>query len=170
VDDPGLKKYDGLGFRNVLETPCEPQYHMANLAPKNAFKWPPHPERTVCKDPIVVCGDIRTAAMFKIEAIDIADKGFHVPYYRRQMVILDKVLANPAIEEDKILGLFSKEENEGIYPALSQIMIQALNEELELIGYLEIKNGKVTVTQKGEAKLEDFKKSLTVEERDALKL
>lgn len=170
VEDPNFKKYDGLGFRNILETSYEPKFHMANLVPQNAFKWPPHPERTVCKDPIVICGDLRTAAMFKIEAIDIADKGFHVPYYRRQMIILSKVLSNQGVNENKILELFSKEEIEGIYPALSQILINVLKEELELMGYLENKNGKVYVTKKGEEKLGDFRKNLTIEEKDALGL
>ncbi|RJR41076.1 MAG: hypothetical protein C4576_18695, partial [Desulfobacteraceae bacterium] len=27
--DPSMKKYDGLGFRNVFETHVEPRYHMA---------------------------------------------------------------------------------------------------------------------------------------------
>ena len=85
-----------------------------------------------------------------------------------KLVILKKVLPKPGIEVDKILNEFSKKEIEGIYPALNQVMMQVLIEELELIGYLEIKDGKATVTKKGEAKLEDFKKSLTTEEREAL--
>jgi len=166
--DPSLKKYDGLGFRNVLTTYVEPQYHMANLAAPNAFKWPPHPERTVAKDIMVICPDIRTSALLKLEAFDLSDKGYDVPYFRREMTILKKVLPKPGIKVDKILNEFSKEENEGIYPALSQIMVQALVEELEVMDYLEIQNGKASVTKKGEAKLEDFKASLSAEEREAL--
>ena len=166
--DPSLKKYDGLGFRNVLTTYVEPQYHMANLAAPNAFKWPPHPERTVAKDIMVICPDIRTSALLKLEAFDLSDKGYDVPYFRREMAILKKVLPKPGIKVDKILNEFSKEENEGIYPALSQIMVQALVEELEVMDYLEIQNGKASVTKKGEAKLEDFKASLSAEEREAL--
>jgi len=168
--DPSLKKYDGLGFRNVLKTYVEPQYHMANLVAPNAFKWPPHPERTVAKDIMVICPDIRTSVLLKLEAFDLSDKGYDVPYFRREMAILKKVLPKPGIKVDKILNEFSKEENEGIYPALSQIMVQALVEELEVMDYLEIQNGKATVTKKGEAKLEDFKASLSAEEREALKL
>jgi len=168
--DPSLKKYDGLGFRNVLKTYVEPQYHMANLVAPNAFKWPPHPERTVAKDIMVICPDIRTSVLLKLEAFDLSDKGYDVPYFRREMAILKKVLPKPGIKVDKILNEFSKEENEGIYPALSQIMLQTLVEELEVMDYLEIQNGKATVTKKGEAKLEDFKASLSAEEREALKL
>ena len=170
VHDESLKKYDGLGFRNVLETPVEPKYHMANLAPANAFKWPPHGERTVAKAAMVVCGDIRTAAVLKMEAFDISDKGHDVPYFRRNMVILSKVLPKQGIRVDKILDEFSREEIEGIYPALSQILVQALVDELELMDYLKIQDGRASVTNKGEAKLEDFKASLSAEEREALKI
>ncbi len=170
VDDPSLKKYDGLGFRNVLETIVEPKYHMAGLQPPGAFIWPPLDKRTVASTPMVVCGDTRTAAMFKVEAIDLGDAGYDVPYYRRQMVILHKVLANQGIAEDKVLGLFSNDENFGIYPALSQVLIEALDDELEAVGYLERKNGTVTVTDKGKQKAEAFKASLPAEDREALGL
>ena len=86
------------------------------------------------------------------------------------MSILKKVLPKPGIKVDKILNEFSKEEIEGIYPALGPVMVQALVEELELMDYLEIQNGKATVTKKGEAKLEDFKASLSAEEIEALGL
>ena len=170
VKDSSLKKYDGLGFRNVLKTIVEPEYHMRNLEPLDAFTWPPKGERTVAQGVMAVCGDKRTAMVMKIEAFDLSDKGDATPYFRRQMVILSKVLAKPGIEADKILGEFSKEENEGIYPALSPIMVQALSEELELMGYLEIKDGKASVTKKGEKKLEDFKAGLSAEEREALRI
>ena len=106
----------------------------------------------------------------KIEAFDLSDKGDAVPYFRRQMSILSKVLPKQGIQVDKILNEFSKEQIEGIYPALSQIMVQVLSEELEVMDYLEIKEGKASVTKKGEAKLESFKKSLSVEEREALNM
>jgi len=170
VKDPSLEKYDGRGYRNVLETRVEPPYHMANLRPANAFKWPPHGERTVSRDPLLICSDQRTSAVLKLEAFDLSDKGFDIPYFRRQMAILSKVLPKQGIEVDKILNEFSKEQIEVIYPALSQILVQLLVEELELMGYLKIQNGKASVTKKGEAKLEDFKASLSAEERDALQI
>lgn len=76
VKDLSLKKYDGLGFRNVLETSVEPKYHMANLLPANAFKWPPYGERTVIKTPMVICSDVRTSMLMKLEAFDLSDKGY----------------------------------------------------------------------------------------------
>jgi uncharacterized repeat protein (TIGR04076 family) len=168
VKDPSKKKYDGLGYKNVLKTIQEPQYHRSNLIPTNAFKWPPHNERTVAMDVTVLCPDTRTSVLFKLDAIDLADKGYTNPFFRRQMAILKKVLAKPGTKVDKILNEFSKEEIEGIYPALSQVMVQALVEELELIGYLEIQNGKASVTKKGGVKFEDFKAGLSSEEREAL--
>jgi hypothetical protein len=170
VHDESMKKYDGLGFRNVLETAEEPQYHMANLAAPNAFKWPPHAERTVAKAPTILCGDIRTCVVMKMEAFDISEHGHDLPYYRREMVILNRVLAKPEIKMEKILGEFSKQEIDGIYPALSQMIIPMLVEELQLIGYVDVKDGNVTVTKKGVTKLNRFKDSLTKEEKAALKV
>jgi hypothetical protein len=169
--DETKKIYDGIGFRNVLETAVEPPRHIAALKPKNAFDWPPASERTVFLDrSIVICGDTRTSLIAKIEAFDLADKGDSVTYFRREMSILHKVLPKPDIPADQILGEFTKEQIEDIYPALSPIMIQILCEELELMGYLKISKGKATVTPKGEKKLRAFKKALTREERQALKI
>jgi len=170
VKDPSAKIKDGLGFRNVLKTPVAPKYHMANLMPADAWKWPPHGERTIARDPMVICPDTRTSVLLKLEAFDLSDKGFDIPFFRRQMAVLGKVLPKQGIVVDKILNEFSKEQIEEEYPALGQIFLQILVEELELIGYLEIKNGKASVTKKGEAKLKDFKASLSAEEREALQI
>jgi len=170
VKDPSLKKYDGLGFKNVLETIVEPQHHMARLQPAEAFSWPPQKERIIRRNTGVICGDTRTSMAMKIEAFDLSDKGDATPYFRRQMSILHKVLIKPGIKVDEILNEFSKEQIEGIYPALSPIMVQVLSEELELMGYLEIKNGKAFVNKKGEAKLKNFKSELSSEEREALQI
>jgi ribosomal protein S19E (S16A) len=86
------------------------------------------------------------------------------------MSILSRVLPKPGIAVDKILNEFTKKEIEDIYPSLSQILVQALVEELELMGYLEVKDGKAKVTDKGAKKLESFKASLTAEEKEALKM
>jgi len=169
VVDPGLKKYDGVGFRNVFQTYTEPKYHMANLA-SGGFKWPPPEERTVRKNITIICPDYRTSVRVKLEAFDLSDKGRNIPYYRREMVILHKILKKPGIRVDKILEEFSKEQIEGIYPALSQIMVQALVEELELMSYVDIHDGRVSINKKGEAKLRDFRAGLSKEERQALEI
>jgi hypothetical protein len=169
--DRAKQIYDGIGFRNVLQTAVEPPRHIAGLQPKHAFEWPPAAERTVFLDnSIVVCGDTRTSLMMKIEAFDLADKGDSITYFRREMSILHKVRPKPGIKVGRILGEFTKQQIEGIYPALSPIMVQILSEELELMGYLKIEKGKAFVTAKGEAKLKAFKKGLSKEERQALRI
>jgi uncharacterized repeat protein (TIGR04076 family) len=165
--EPKNKKYDGIGFKNVLETYSEPKYHMANLA-SSGFKWPPPTERIAKKDVTIICPDYRTSVKVKLEAFDLSDKGRNIPYFRRQMVILDRILKKPGIKMDKILGEFTKKEIEGIYPALSPIMVQALTEELELMSYVTIREGKITVNAKGKKKLAEFKSGLSKEEIKAL--
>jgi len=168
---PDLAKYDGLGFRNVLETPHEARYHMANLTPANAYKWPPHGERSVSKESgNVMCPDIRTSMLMKVAAFDLSDKGYDVPYFRREMVILDRVLKKQGIATTGIMDEFSKEEIEEIYPALSQMMVDCLNDELVLVDYLQIKDGKAYVTDKGREKAAAFKASLSAEEKEALRI
>jgi uncharacterized repeat protein (TIGR04076 family) len=170
VKDPSKKKYDGLGYRPVLKMYKEPKYHMANLFFPHAFEWPPHKERIVNKEVTVMCPDIRTAMVLKLEAFDISDVGFSPPYFRRQMSILSKVLAKPRIDVEKIPNEFSKEQIYEIYPPLVREMLLPLVEELELFDYLEIKDGKATITKKGQKKLKEFIASLPTEEREALKL
>jgi uncharacterized repeat protein (TIGR04076 family) len=168
--DPNMKKYDGLGFKNVLETIKEPPYCMTHLVPPNSFKWPPHKERTVAKDIIVICPDARTSTAFKLEAFDLADKGYALPFFRRMMTILDKVLKKQGIKTDKIIDEYSKKQREEIYPALSPQIMVPLLEELVLMKYLNIKKGKAVVTPKGEAKLKNFKTNLSSKEREALEI
>jgi uncharacterized repeat protein (TIGR04076 family) len=169
--DPSRAKYDGLGFQNVLDAEREAPYHMANMEPPDAFRWPPIKERTIAMDAFtVVCPDKRTSMVVKCRPFDLSDKGYDIPYYRREMVILDRVSKNQGLLTGEILGLFSKEEIEEIHPALSPIMIDCLNEELTLMGYLEIREGKAFVTDKGRVKVEAFKAALPVEVREAIKV
>ena len=84
--------------------------------------------------------------------------------------MLDRVLKQPGTPAGRIIDVFSKDEIEKIYPPLSPVMVQILAEELELMGYLEVRDGKAYGTEKGEKKVEDFKKKLTAEEREAIKV
>ena len=138
-----------------------------NLA-SAGFKWPPSDEQIIKKDITIICPDYRTSVKVKIEAYDISDKGRNIPYYRRQMVILDRVLKKPGINTEKIIGEFTKKERDGIYPALSKVNVKLLTEELELTRYLKTDKGAATVTAKGKNKLAEFKASLSKEEREAL--
>jgi uncharacterized repeat protein (TIGR04076 family) len=169
--DPSRAKYDGLGFQNVLDSTPEPPYHMANLAPPNSYIWPPITERTIAADAFtVVCPDVRTSMVVKARAFELSDKGYDVPYFRREMVILDRVSKTQGIPVADILNLFTKEEIEQTHPALSPILIQCLSEELALMEYLEIKDGNAFVTDKGQGKVEAFKAGLSAEEREALRV
>jgi uncharacterized repeat protein (TIGR04076 family) len=169
VDDPGSKKLDGLGYKNIFTNYNEPQYHMANLTSSGAFRWPPR-ERFFHRDVRAICPDYRTSVVVKIEAFDLADTGRNIPFFRREMTILDKILKQPGIRPDAIISLFSPEQVEGIYPALSQPMVESLLEELELMGYLETRDGRVFALPGAEDKLAAFRASLSEEEKEALGL
>ncbi|MEM2465487.1 MAG: hypothetical protein QXL85_07775 [Candidatus Bathyarchaeia archaeon] len=166
--DSSMKKYDGLGFKPIKEPVEEPKYHMANLLDPNAFKYPYPKERIVIKDVTAMCPDTRTAALFKLEAFDLSDTGYDIPYFRRQMVLLDKISRKSGIKLDKLLDEFTTFEKEDIHPPLNPIVLEVLVEELELLNYLEIRNQQVYITRKGEEKLKSFKASLSKEEKAAL--
>jgi uncharacterized repeat protein (TIGR04076 family) len=170
IRDVSMKKYDGLGYKPTGKICDLPKYHMGNLKPKDMSAIPPLEERTVAKDVTIMCPDVRTAVILKLEAFDLSEKGFDILYFRREMTILSKILARPGIKIDSILNEYSKFEKEEIYPPLHKLVIHILVEELELIGYVEIKDGLAFATKKGEAKFAIFKSDLTKEERAALKL
>jgi uncharacterized repeat protein (TIGR04076 family) len=167
IDDAEARKTDGLGFKNIFINKPVPKYHVANLANSSKFKWPPE-KRITERDVKLICPDYRTSVVVKIVAFDISDKGRNIPFYRREMALLDKILKQPGIQANQILNEFSRAQIEEIYPALSQPMVESLLEELELMGYLKTQESGLFAGPKAEAKLKDFKNSLTVEERKAL--
>jgi len=168
--DPKRKKYDGIGLKNILKTIPDPPHHMSHLLPPDAWKWPPHKERTIAKDIRVVCPDFRTAVVLKLEAFDLSEKGYDTTFFRRQMSILNKVLQKPGINVDKILNEFPKKQRMEISPPLSPILVQCLVEELELMAYLKIQDGKASITNKGKTKLKAFKNSISAKEIKLLEL
>jgi hypothetical protein len=143
---------------------------MARLTSSSNFHWPPPDKRPEHRDILMICPDYRTSVQVKLEAFDISDRGRNIPYFRRMMVILDRVLKKPGIKIDQILNEFTQQQIDGIYPPLSPVMVQVLVEELELTGYLNIKNDQISSNPKGEVKLKEFTDSLTVEEKEALLL
>ncbi|OGN98292.1 MAG: hypothetical protein A2Y89_06045 [Chloroflexi bacterium RBG_13_51_18] len=172
IYDPACKKYDGVGFR---PTPERPEEDYKFIADETLFDTPPGGKYNIGQGTekrafSLVCGDKHTLARFKVEAFDLADKGDSLPYYRRGMSILNKIIIRPGIPVDNILGEFSTDEINNIYPILGQNIIAVLVGELELMGYVEVADGKANATEKGQQKLAAFKKSLTKEERKALKL
>jgi uncharacterized repeat protein (TIGR04076 family) len=170
--DPSYKKFDGIGFRPTLERPDE---NYKFVADETLFDNPPGGKYLIGKGTekqtiTMQCTDSHTLVQFKAEAFDLAEKGDSLPYYRRTMSILLKISKKPGIAVNKILDDFSRAEIENIYPTLGQRMIAVLVGELELMGYVEAKDDKITATGKGLKKLGSYKKNLTAEERKALKL
>ena len=172
VYDPSYKEYDGIGFKPTLERPEEGYKYVPD---ETLFDIPPDGKYIVGKGTsreafTLVCPDNHTLARIKIEAFDLSDKGDGLPYFRRAMSILNKVRQRPEIAINQIINEFSKDERDNIYPSLGQNIIAVLVGELELMGYVEVKDDKATITDKGIKKLEDYKASLSAEEREALKL
>jgi uncharacterized repeat protein (TIGR04076 family) len=168
VDAPELKKYDGMGYKNIFSNYSEPKYSLASLATSSTFTWPPPDTRMPAPGVFITCPDFRTSVRVKIEAFDLSDTGRNIPFFRRDMTILDKVQRKPGIEVEKILGEFTKEQIEDIYPALSQIMVKVLLEEMELMGYVETRDGKAFPTARTGGKLKAFTDSLSEDEKRAL--
>jgi uncharacterized repeat protein (TIGR04076 family) len=172
VYDPAYKKYDGVGFRPTLERPEEGYKFVAD---ETLFDNPPGGKWIIGKgteksDISLTCGDSHTFVHFKVTAYDLADHGDSLPYYRRAMTILGKVSRKPGIAMDKIIKEFTDGERDNIYPSLGQRIIAVLVGELEVLGYVVVKNDMVTATDEGKKKLESFIKSLTAEEKEVLKL
>jgi len=167
VPDPEMKKYDGLGFRNVLKTVVPPPFDMANLINPEVFTWPPSERRGLQSEPMVFCPDTRTSMLVRLEAFDLSEKGYDTPYFRRQMAILKKLAARKTVDTDELLDAFTKEEIEGIYPPLGKGMVQVLREELELLDYVKTEDGKTSITPRGEGKLAKFVAGLPREDLEA---
>jgi uncharacterized repeat protein (TIGR04076 family) len=172
VYDPSYKKYDGIGFRPTLKRPEESYKFVPD---ETLFDTPPGGKFVIGKGTSrrefsLVCGDRHTLVRFKVEAFDLSDKGDGLPYFRRAMAILNKVHLKSGIPLERIINEFSEDEIDNIYPTLGQRMIAVLVGELELMGYVDVKDATVHITDKGLKKLEKFKKSLSEEEREALRL
>jgi len=170
--DPAYKKYDGVGFRPTLERPEEGYKFVAD---ETLFDNPPGGKYFIGKGKekqivSLQCGDSHTFAQFRVEAFDLADRGDALPYYRRSMTLLDKIIRKPGIAIETIINEYTKDDIYTIYPSLGQKIVAILVGELELMDYVDVKDNKVTATDKGKKKLEEFKASLTTEEVSALKL
>jgi uncharacterized repeat protein (TIGR04076 family) len=168
--DPEMKKYDGIGFRPLSYNLDEPHMSMTHLCPPGAFTWPPQRERTILSDCTFYCPDTRSSMVFKVEAFDLADNGDGVTYFRRQMVMMDRMSKHGPLSAAQILDLFSGWEKTDIYPIMTALMVDMLLEELLLLGYVEQQDGDFSVTPKALAKVRAFKDALTAEEKQALSM
>ena len=174
VYDPEYKKYDGVGFRPTLER-SEQNYKF--IADVTKFDELPGglellggPGTGKRQKEVLICGDSHTRMRMELEAVDIVDYGDGLPYTRRMITIMDKLQKNPGTARDRILYLYDEYERNNIYPSLGQNMLYTLTGELEVLDYIEFKDEKAYITDKGIKKLEDYKSALTDEEIQALHL
>ena len=133
--DESMKQYDGLGFRPLKEVP-------AGAQPQHVKGLPATPPTTKQGGWTFVCGDARTSAFFFVEAIDIASRGYDMPYYRRSMAMLEKIKAEPGLNRDEIIQRFTEWERNEIYPPLNPMLVECLLDEMAQVNYLEKRDGK----------------------------
>jgi uncharacterized repeat protein (TIGR04076 family) len=177
VYDPAYKIYDGVGFRVTLERPEQNYKYIPDVTKFDELPGGAEllggPGTGIRKKEILVCGDRHTHMRMELEAFDLVDFGDGLPYTRRSLSILNKISKKPGIAINKIINEFDDDERDNIYPTLGQNMIWTLVGELAILDYIKLEDGrqgKVTITDKGKQKLESFKKSLTAEEKKALRM
>lgn len=176
VYDPECKKYDGVGFRPTLERPEQNYKYIPDVT---LFDEPPAgellggPGSGERRKEILVCGDKHTLMRMEFEAFDLVDYGDGLPYTRRALSVLNKISKKPELTVTKIIEEFDDDERDNIYPTLGQNIIWSLVGELTVLEYITLdgdRDGKVAITDKGNEKLENFKNSITPEEREALRM
>ena len=138
--EPSMEKYDGVGWANVKKEDV----------PDGARKE--YLERTL-PIPLVRrggggfhCADLRILAVFRAEPCGLSDKGFDLPFYKREMSILEKIKAEPGIDTMEVLNRFTRWEREEIYPPIGPVNVELMMGELEGVGYITIKDGKAYPT------------------------
>jgi uncharacterized repeat protein (TIGR04076 family) len=134
VKDPGMKSYDGIGFRPLKEPP-------EGAGGKSRVVVTSERPAGLVKGHGFACADCRTSAYFMVETIDLADGGYTLPYYKREMNILEKIKNEPGITADEILNKFTEWEREEIYPPLNPVNVQLMLDELAEVNYIELRDG-----------------------------
>jgi uncharacterized repeat protein (TIGR04076 family) len=123
--DPGMKKYDGHGYAPLKQSPTE-----GSMSSMQSGGWP------------VSCNDTRTSALFIAEPFGLASVGFDMPYYMREMSILEKIKNEPGIQVDMVINRFTDWERDEIFPPLTPVMVELMLDELVETGYVKILEGK----------------------------
>lgn len=135
VKDPGMKEYDGIGFRPLTEAP-------EGSGEKGRIVTAPERPRGMTGGSGFGCADCRTSAYFMVEPVDLASGGYTLPFYRRQMAILDRVIEKPGMTAREVLNTFTGWERENIHPIIYEVNVQLMLEELEQVGYVELREGR----------------------------
>ena len=131
-----MKKYDGVGWTNVKEPHQGARKELVGISRLNM------PPKRVIGGSGFACEDLRTLAYFRAEPFGLSDKGFDLPFYRRQMGVLEKINTKPGVDAKGVLKLFTQWEREEIYPRLGEAVIEMMMEELQGAGYIDIRDGK----------------------------
>jgi len=152
--DPNMKKYDGEGWANVKGFPEGTSENIIKYSPYPMIPPIPSKRRGVAE---FHCPDPRTEAFFMVEPYDLADRGMDLPYYNREMTILEKIKTKPGMNDVEILNEFTQFQREEIFPPLGLGLFGILLEELETVGYINTKDGKAYPTEKGNAKSTQIK-------------
>lgn len=133
--DPGMKIYDGIGFRPLKEVP-------EGAGTNSSIVVTPERPTELKKKHGFACADCRTSAYFSVETIDLASGGYTVPYYRREIDIYEKVKAEPGLTVEDILSKYTDFERDEIYPPLSAMNIKLMLDELAEVHYIDLRDGK----------------------------
>jgi hypothetical protein len=134
--DPGMKKYDGLGFRPLKDVPGVTASGSPKGMPSNL------PAGLIQRTRGFTCDDTKTLAYFTCEPIGLADGADTITYYNRQMNILEKIKSDPGMTVSEILNKFTKWEREEIYPPLYELNVSLMLDEMAVVNYIELRDGK----------------------------
>ena len=136
VRDPEMKKYDGVGFRPLKESP-------KGIANKYLSGIPAiPPDNLIKRQRGFICDDTRTGARFICEPVDLASGGDMLTYYNRAMNILEKVKEQPGMTIDEILEKYTEFEREEVYPPIYHLNASLMLDEMAVVGYVDIVDGK----------------------------
>ena len=133
--DPSMKEYDGIGFRPLKEVP-------EGAGDRSKIVASPERPAGLKGGGGFACADCRTSAYFSVHTVDLADGGYTVPYYRREMSILERIKDEPGMTVDEILNKYTDREREEIYPPLYPVNVQLMLEELAEVNYIELRDGR----------------------------
>jgi uncharacterized repeat protein (TIGR04076 family) len=133
--DPSMKDYDGIGFRPLKKIP-------EGAGERSKIVVSPERPKSLKGGAGFACADCRTSAYFMVESFDLASGGYTLPYYRREMSLLEKIRNEPGMTADEILSKFTEWEREEIYPPLSPVNVRLMLDELVEVNYIELQNEK----------------------------
>ncbi len=137
IRDPSMAKYDGVGFRPLKG---------ASDKMSEVFSYDPKTQKA--RGAHFACSDTRILAHFACEPIDLSDSEYCLPFYRREVAILEKIEAEPGIKTDEILDRFTKSERDEIGPPLTPVLLEVMMEALTDMNYIEVRDRRVYATGK----------------------